>query len=87
MNGVPNIRPSLHDPSLREGEPWRPYFARFLDLADSPNATHFPPMPVATMYLNELTTALDGVRYGRRSPEEALRAVRLRVQRELDRYR
>jgi ABC-type glycerol-3-phosphate transport system substrate-binding protein len=86
MHGVPNIRASLRDRSLREGEPWRPYFGRFMDLADSPNATHFPPMPVATLYLNEITTALDAVRYGRRSPAAALASVRVRVQRELEKY-
>lgn len=87
MNGVPNIRASLKEPTLRHDEPWRPTYARFMDLADSPNATHFPPMPVASLYINEITNAADAVRYGRTSPEAALAGVRERVQREMDKYR
>lgn len=87
LHGIPNLRASLHDPALRTGEAWRPQYGRFMDLSDSPNATHFPPMPVATLYQNELTNALDSVCYGHHSPSQALAAVRLRVQRESNDYR
>lgn len=86
MHGVPNIRVSLHDASLRTGEPWRVQFAKFMDLSDSPNATHFPPMPVATLYLNEIVNAADAVRYGRKTPEQAMATVQLKMQHEMDRY-
>jgi len=87
LHGVPNQREALVDPSLRTGEPWRPLFGRFLDLADSPRASHFPPLPVAALYQSELNAAFDAVRYGRLTPEPALAAVRVRVQREMDKYR
>ncbi|MDX1935182.1 MAG: ABC transporter substrate-binding protein [Capsulimonadales bacterium] len=87
IHGVPNIRASLADRSLRTGEPWREQFGKFMDLSDSPNATHFPPMPVAMLYLNEITNAVDAVRYGRKTPEGAMRSVGTRVRKEMDRYR
>ncbi len=87
LHGIPNIRAELHDPALRTGAPWRPAFGRFMDLADSPRATHFPPMPVATLYLNEIATAMDAVCYGQKTPAAALASVRVRVQREMDTYR
>ena len=87
LHGIPNLRASLHDPALRSGEPWRPRYGTFMDLSDSPNATFFPPMPVATLYQNELTNAVDSVCYGRQTPSEALGAVRLRVQRAADEYK
>jgi multiple sugar transport system substrate-binding protein len=86
IHGVPNIRAALKDQSLRTGEPWRVQFGKFMDLSDSPNATHFPPMPVATLYLNEISNAVDSVRYGRKTPERAMQSVKNRVQREMDRY-
>jgi len=87
LHGVPNIRAALHIRSLREGEPWRVQFGKFMDLSDSPNATHFPPMPVASLYLSEITSAQDAICYGRKTPKQALAEVRVRVQREMDRYR
>lgn len=87
LHGVPNRRTALKIRSLREGETWRVMFGKFMDLSDSPNATHFPPLPVASLYNTELTSALDSVRYGRQTPEEALKSVRARVQKEMDRYR
>lgn len=86
IHGVPNQRTVLQDQTLRTGEPWRPLFARFLDLADSPRAAHFPPLPVAALYQSELNAAFDAVRFGRLTPEAALAAVRVRVQRERDKY-
>ena len=87
LHGIPNLRASLRDPALRTGEPWRQGYGQFMDLSDSPNAAHFPPMPVANLYQNELNTAVDSVCYGHRSPSEALSAVQVRVQREMDEYR
>lgn len=86
LHGIPNIRAELRDPSLRAGEAWRPSYGRFMDLADSPNATHFPALPVATLYLNQLATAIDSACYGHRTPQAALSAVRRRVQKEMDSY-
>lgn len=87
MHGVPNQRAILKEPSLRTGAPWRPLFARFLDLADSPRASHFPVLPVAALYQSELTAACDAVRYGRKSPQNALKTVQAKVARELEKYR
>ncbi len=87
MHGVPNQRAILQEPALRTGAPWRALFARFLDLADSPRATHFPVLPVAALYQSELTAACDAVRYGRKSPQEALKTVQAKVSRELEKYR
>jgi len=42
---------------------------------------------VANLYNNELTTAREMALDGRKTPEQALRDVRIRVQKELDRYR
>jgi multiple sugar transport system substrate-binding protein len=87
LHGIPNIRAELRDPALRTGAPWRPQFGRFMDLADSPRASYFPPMPVANLYLNQIATAVDEVCYGQRTPQAALASVRVRVQREMDTYR
>jgi len=87
LNNVPNTRDELHDPTLRAGAPWRHYYGRFLDLAESPTASYFPPMPVATLYQNQIGNAFDSVGYGKKQPADALRAVRVRVQQEMDKYR
>jgi len=87
MHGVPNQRASLTDPALRTGALWKEKFGRFMDFSAGPGARHFPPMPVANLYLTELTAAFDAVRYGRREPEAALAECRIRVQKDLDRYR
>jgi len=86
MNNVPNQRRLLHAKILREGADYRRKFAVFLDIADSPRGGHFPALPVAALYNNELITARDLVLAGVKTPEQALRDVRIRVQRELDRY-
>ncbi len=87
IHGVPNQKAILTEPLLRTGEPWKVLFGRFLDLANSPRATHFPVSPVAALYQSEVTAACDAVRYGRKSPQEALRAVQAKVSRELEKYR
>lgn len=86
MNNVPNQRRLLHAKLLREGADYRRKFAVFLDIADSPRGGHFPALPVSALYNNELITARDLVLAGVKTPEQALRDVRIRVQRELDRY-
>lgn len=87
MNNVPNRRSALHSPALRTGADYKSRFAVFLDLADSPNAGSFPAIPVANLYNSELNTARDLVLNGEKTPAKALADVRVRVQRELDRYR
>ncbi|HXG24920.1 MAG TPA: ABC transporter substrate-binding protein [Chthonomonadales bacterium] len=87
MNNVPNQRSALRLPELRRGAPYKEKFGVYLDLADSPNGGHFPALPVANLYNSELNTALSLVLDGQKTPQQALRDVRIRVQRELDRYR
>jgi multiple sugar transport system substrate-binding protein len=86
LKNIPNIRTALADPKLRAGAPWCPYFTKFMDLADSKQASFFPPSPVASFYTNQLNTAIDGVCYGHGSPSQALAAVQSRVEHELDQY-
>lgn len=85
MNNVPNQCSALAARELRSGAPFRRMYARFLDLADSPRAGYFPAMDVAGLYVNQLGTATDRVLFGEATPAAALRDVRIRVQRELDR--
>lgn len=87
MNNVPNQRRLLDSPRLRTGADYRRKFSVFLDLADSPGGGHFPALPVSGLYSNELITARDLVLAGAKTPEQALKDVQRRVQRELDRYR
>lgn len=86
MNNVPNRRSALRAKELRVGADYKEKFGVFLDLADSPNGGHFPALPVANLYNNELTTARDLVLDGQKTSARALADVRTRVQRELDRY-
>jgi multiple sugar transport system substrate-binding protein len=86
-NNIPNRRSALKSPQLREGAPYKQKFAVYLDLADTHNAGSFPVLPVANMYSNELVTARELVLTGEKQPEEALRDVRMRVQRELNKYK
>jgi multiple sugar transport system substrate-binding protein len=87
MNNVPNSRSALKSPALRVGDDYKVKFGKFLDLADSPNAGNFPPLPVAGLYNAELAAARDLILSGEKKPAQALRDVRVRVQRELDRYK
>lgn len=84
MNNVPNQRAVLQAPELRTGPPFRKKYSEFLDLADSPNAGFFPALPVANLYMNQMSTAIDKVMFGEETPEKALRDVQQRVQKELD---
>jgi len=83
MHGVPNILEARKERSLREGEPWKRAFAVFMDVANSPNARHFPPTPITGLYQYEIYNAADFVRYGTKTPAQALRDVQKRVYREM----
>lgn len=90
MHGIPNIRPVLKNPRLRTArspqERWKIGYAKFLDLVDSPNATFFPTIPVAMLYLRELETTRDFIQNGTKTPEQALRDVQQRVAKEMARW-
>lgn len=87
MHGVPNQLRILNDRTLRTGEPWRAMYGRFLDIAINPNADTFPAIPVANLYNSELLSARDTALNGDKPPAQALQDVRIRVQREMDRYK
>ncbi len=84
MYNVPNARSAIKSPVLRTGQPFRTRYAIYLDMADDPRAGYFPVTPVASLYMNELSTATDQVLFGDKTPGQALTAVRVRVQKELD---
>src|SRR5450755_2295647 len=84
MNNVPNMRAALHMPILREGTDFRRQYGKFCDLADSPNAAYFPAMPAASLYMNQMSNAVDKVLYGEMQPTQALAQVRERVRKEQD---
>ncbi len=90
MHGIPNLLSARRDPGLREvrspDDRWKEAYSIFMDAATSPNARHFPVTPITGLYQYELTTAADYVRFGSRSPEEALRDVQRRVEREMVRW-
>jgi ABC-type glycerol-3-phosphate transport system substrate-binding protein len=87
MNNVPNSRSALKSPALRTGDDHKVKFGKFLDLADTPNSGNFPALPVSGLYNAELAAARDLILNGEKKPAQALRDVRIRVQRELDRYK
>jgi len=84
INNIPNMRAATLAPELREGAAYRRRFAFMLDLARNAQGVYFPATPVTSLYMNQRTTALDMILYGQKTPEEALNAVRIRVQKELD---
>jgi multiple sugar transport system substrate-binding protein len=86
MNNVPNQRRLLGSERLRVGADYRRKFSVFLDIADSPRGGHFPALPISGLYNNEMMTARDLVLAGVKTPSKAYDDVRIRVQRELDRY-
>lgn len=87
IHGVPNISVARRDPTLRQGERWKEAFSVFMDAADSPNCRHFPVTPITGLYQYELTNAADYVRYGTKTPTQALRDVQGRVSREMAQWR
>lgn len=84
MNNVPNRIRALRAPKLREGAPFRAKYAVFLDLASSRNAAFFPVLPVTSLYMNRLATAVERALLGDRTPAQALAEVRQKTQKELD---
>jgi len=62
-----------------------PYIEVFYRLTFSPNARHELVMPVWDIYRKEMAVAFDSVMLLKETPQEALRRVTFRVQRELDR--
>ncbi|MDE2206555.1 MAG: ABC transporter substrate-binding protein [Armatimonadetes bacterium] len=85
MNNVPNILSVLSDPALRTGAPFRSRYAIFLNLAAGSQTLCFPPMPVASLYNNQMSNAIERVLLGDLSPTAALQGVQTRVQSELNR--
>jgi ABC-type glycerol-3-phosphate transport system substrate-binding protein len=83
INNIPNYRPALSAPELREGAAYRRRFASLMDLAARARPAYIPALPVTGFYMNQLNTALDKIAYGEKRPEQALAEVRRRVQREL----
>jgi multiple sugar transport system substrate-binding protein len=84
MYNVPNTRAAIKSPVLRTGQPFRTRYALYLDMADDPRAGYFPVTPVASLYMNELSTASDQVLFGDKTPQQALTEVCVRVQKELE---
>jgi multiple sugar transport system substrate-binding protein len=87
MNNVPNRKSSLHSPVLRTGAPYKAQYSKFLDLAETPNGANFPTIPAANLYYTQMYDMLDTVLAGQKTPEQALRDVRVKVQKELDKYK
>ena len=86
MHGVPNMKPVLNSPELVKGDRYKEAFGTVCRIAEDPNAAWFPATPVNTLYISELTAAAQLAARGKKTPEQALRDVRIRVQQELDRY-
>ena len=61
-----------------------PYIKVFSDLAESPNVFAFPITPIRTLFYREMDAAMDTVVNLSKSPEEALRSVKARMQKRLD---
>ena len=80
MHGVPHTFTALRDQALRAPtESWRPPFGRFMDIAGSSNAAHFPVLPIAGFYDKQMQNAFEAVGNGKKSPANALRDVQQRV--------
>ena len=62
-----------------------PYIRLFIDLAHSPNVRTVPPSPLWTVYLDELSVAVDRVTALQATPDEALHQVQAVMQPKLDR--
>ena len=86
MNNVPNRKSALHSPALRTGAPYKAQYSQFLDIAETKNGANFPTIPAANLYYTQLYDMLDSVMMGQKSPANALRDVRDKVQKEMDKY-
>jgi multiple sugar transport system substrate-binding protein len=85
MHGVPNMLAVLGSPRLTTGSRHNRAFGVVCRIAANPNARWFPATPVNNLYLSELNTAVQLAARNKKTPEQALHDVRVRVQRELDR--
>ena len=85
MHGVPNMLAVLDSPKLTSGSREKRAFGVVCRIAGNPKARWFPCTPVNNLYLTELAAAAQLAARHKKTPEEALRDVRLRVQQELDR--
>jgi multiple sugar transport system substrate-binding protein len=79
---LPNRRDMLDEPSLTRGSRANRGYAVLLHLAASPGARAFPNLPISNFYQNELTNARDFVSHGDKTPEQALRDLQRRLDRE-----
>ena len=86
-NNVPNTLSALKNAELRQGPPYKQKYIKFVELADTPNSGYFPVIPVSGLYNSEMLTARDVALSGDKTPEQALKDVKKRVQRELNKYR
>jgi multiple sugar transport system substrate-binding protein len=86
MHGVPDIKAVLEDPVLVKGSRHNQAFGEVCRIAGNPRARFFPATPVNIMYMTELVTAAQLASRHAQTPEQALRAVQQRVQKELDTY-
>jgi maltose-binding protein MalE len=82
ITNLPNRRDMLDEPSLTRGSRAARGYSILLGLANSPGARAFPNMPVSNFYQTELTNARDFVAHGDKTPEQALRDVQRRLDRE-----
>ena len=79
---LPNRRDMLREPSLTRGSRAAEGYATLLELAASPGARAFPNLPFTNFYEAELTNARDFVAHGDKTPEQALRDLQRRLDRE-----
>jgi multiple sugar transport system substrate-binding protein len=86
MHGIPNRKSVISEPSLRTGEPWRVQYGKFMDYATGQYSSHFPVMPIANLYNTSMFDSVDMVTTGQKTAKQAMEDVKVRVQRELDRY-
>jgi multiple sugar transport system substrate-binding protein len=74
---------AAHSKEFLEG--MAPGFVNFVDILGSPNVKKAPFTPVTILYQNELSAAYDAVRWGKKTPQQAMDDVTAKVQKELDR--
>jgi maltose-binding protein MalE len=75
----------LNEPTLTRGSRANRGYAVLLKLSASPGARAFPNLPVTNFYRAELTNARDFVAHGDKTPEQALRDLQRRLDREMER--
>jgi multiple sugar transport system substrate-binding protein len=82
LANLPVRRDLLADPSLVSGSRAARGYGVLLGLSASPGARAFPNLPIANLYEAGLMHARDFVVHGDKSPEQALRDLQLRLERE-----